>query len=222
MKDPLCNLSGAMTIVEKVYLKWMFDDLKLSKITGFLFSDNSRMINIHKKCGWITVDVVPIKKIFTGEETSWEEITTKSNNENVERYFNNKKIGCIGNGGYDKKNNSSRLDNMMKDPLCNFPNAMTIVEKVYLKWMFDDLKLSKITGFLFSDNSKMIKLHKKCGWITTDVIPIKKISAGGETRWEEITTKPNDENVERYFNKIELTRENIMKNFDDIKYKLLV
>ena len=47
-------------------------------------------------------------------------------------YFNNKKIGCIGNGGYDKKNNSSRLDNMMKDPLCNLPNAMTIVEKVYL------------------------------------------------------------------------------------------
>ena len=92
-------------------------------------------------------------------------------------YFNNKKIGCIGNGGYDKKNNSSRLDNMMKDPLCNLPGAMTIVEKVYLKWMFDDLKLSKITGFLFSDNSRMLNIHKKCGWITVDVVPIKKIFA---------------------------------------------
>ena len=49
-----------------------------------------------------------------------------------------------------------------------------------------------------------------------------EISTGKEIRWEEITTKPNDENIERYFNKIELTRENIMKNFDDIKYKLLV
>ena len=137
-------------------------------------------------------------------------------------YFDNKKIGCIGNGGYDEKNNSSRLDNMMKDPLCNLPGAMTIVEKVYLKWMFDDLKLSKITGFLFSDNSRLIKIHKKCGWITTDVVPIKKIFMGEETSWEEITTKSNDENVERYFNKIELTRENIMKNFDDIKYKQLV
>ena len=137
-------------------------------------------------------------------------------------YFNNKKIGCIGNGGYDKKNNSSRLDNMMKDPLCNLPGAMTIVEKVYLKWMFDDLKLSKITGFLFSDNSRMIKIHKKCGWITTDVVPIKKIFTEEETRWEEIITKSNNENVERHFNKIELTRENIMKNFDDIKYRLLV
>ena len=137
-------------------------------------------------------------------------------------YFDNKKIGCIGNGGYDKKNNSSRLDNMMKDPLCNLPGAMTIVEKVYLKWMFDDLKLSKITGFLFSDNSRMMKIHKKCGWITIDVVPIKKIFTGEETSWEEITTKYNDENVERYFNKIELTRENIMKNFDDIKYKQLV
>jgi len=137
-------------------------------------------------------------------------------------YFDNKKIGCIGNGGYDKKNNSSRLDNMMKDPLRNLPGAMTIVEKVYLKWMFDDLKLSKITGFLFSDNSRMMKIHKKCGWITIDVVPIKKIFTGEETSWEEITTKYNDENVERYFNKIELTRENIMKNFDDIKYKQLV
>ena len=137
-------------------------------------------------------------------------------------YFDNKKIGCIGNGGYDEKNNSSRLDNMMKDPLCNLSGAMTIVEKVYLKWMFDDLKLSKITGFLFSDNSRMINIHKKCGWITVDVVPIKKIFTEEETRWKEITTKPNNENVERYFNKIELTRENIMKNFDDIKYRLLV
>ena len=137
-------------------------------------------------------------------------------------YFDNKKIGCIGNGGYDEKNNSSRLDNMMKDPLCNLPGAMTIVEKVYLKWMFDDLKLSKITGFLFSDNSRMLNIHKKCGWITVDVVPIKKIFTEEETRWEEITTKSNNENVERYFNKIELTRENIMKNFDDIKYRLLV
>ena len=137
-------------------------------------------------------------------------------------YFDNKKIGCIGNGGYDEKNNSSRLDNMMKDPLCNLSGAMTIVEKVYLKWMFDDLKLSKITGFLFSDNSRMINIHKKCGWITVDVVPIKKIFTEEETRWEEITTKSNNENVERYFNKIELTRENIMKNFDDIKYRLLV
>ena len=134
-------------------------------------------------------------------------------------YFDNKKIGCIGNGGYDEKNNSSRLDNMMKDPLCNLPGAMTIVEKVYLKCMFDDLKLSKITGFLFSDNSRMINIHKKCGWITVDVVPIKKIFTEEETRWEEITTKQNNENVERYFNIIELTRENLMKNFDDIKYK---
>ena len=68
----------------------------------------------------------------------------------------------------------------------------------------------------------MVNIHKKCGWITTDVVPIKKIFMGEETSWEEITTKSNDENVERYFNKIELTRENIMKNFDDIKYKQLV
>ena len=35
-------------------------------------------------------------------------------------YVNGEKIGCIGNGGYYIEKNSSRLDNMMKDPTCEF------------------------------------------------------------------------------------------------------
>ena len=61
-------------------------------------------------------------------------------------YVNGEKIGCIGNGGYYIEKNSSRLDNMMKDPTCKIRGIMTIIEKVYLKWMFDYFQLSKMVN----------------------------------------------------------------------------
>ena len=54
-----------------------------------------------------------------------------------------------------------------------------------------------------------------------DVVPIQKISTKEYTRWEKITSKSDDMNVERYFNLIELTRENLMRNFDNIEYQFL-
>lgn len=147
--------------------------------------------------------------------------------ENPERilfmiYFNNKKIGNIGTAVYDKTTNSARLDNMMKDPSCNYPGIMTVVEKVYLRWMFEGLKLSKITGFLFSDNKKMMNIHKKCGWITIDVVPVEQKKMEDGTKWEEKKSKSNDKPVERYFNIIELTKESLMENFGAIKFKILM
>lgn len=147
--------------------------------------------------------------------------------ENPERilfmiYFNNKKIGNIGTAIYDKTTNSARLDNMMKDPNCNYPGIMTVVEKSYLKWMFDGLKLAKITGFLFSDNIKMMNIHKKCGWVTVDVVPVKRISTKEGSRWEKTESKSYNEVPERYFNIIELMRKNLMKNFGNIEFKILM
>ncbi len=146
-------------------------------------------------------------------------------------------------GGFDEKNNSSQLDNMMKDPTFKIPGIMTIVEKVYLKWMFDCFELSKIVGYLFSDNERMMNIHKKCGWVLIDTVPLKKVFHEEGIRWEEIlddsglpklnalydSSSPvtanyppvrrkgiqNDSNnqiAERYFNIIELTRKNLMKN----------
>lgn len=137
-------------------------------------------------------------------------------------YVDNKKIGNIGTALYDEKINSASLDNMMKDPNYTYPGIMTIVEKAYLKWMFDGLKLSKITGFLFSDNYKMMSIHKKCGWIILKVIPVKHIITKDGSRWEKIASKSSNEVAERYFNIIELTRENLMKNFGNIEYKIFV
>ena len=144
--------------------------------------------------------------------------------ENPERvlfiiYLNNTKIGCIGHGGFDEKNNSSQLDNMMKDPTCKISGIMTVVEKVYLNWMFDFFNLSKITGYLFSDNERMMNIHKECGWVLVGDVPIKKNSYDDCTRWEEIKNFSNNENAERYFNIIEIRKENLMKNFNKIEYE---
>ena len=137
-------------------------------------------------------------------------------------YVENRKIGIISTAEYDEKTNSAILDTMMKDPTYKLPGLMTTIEKVYLKWMFDELNLSKITGFLFSDNKKMMGIHQKCGWAIIDIVPIQKISTDEGTKWEKISSKLDNMKAERYFNLIELTRENLMKHFDNIEYQILV
>ena len=133
--------------------------------------------------------------------------------------MDNKKIGCIGHGGYNEKENSSQLDNMMKDPSCNISGIMTIVEKVYLKWMFEFFELSKITGYLFSDNEKMMRVHLECGWKLIDKVPIKKKIENECSVWE-ICKESSNEKIERYFNIIELEKENLLENFQKIEYKV--
>ena len=137
-------------------------------------------------------------------------------------YVENRKIGIISTAEYDEKTNSAILDTMMKDPTYKLPGLMTTIEKVYLKWMFDELNLSKITGFLFSDNKKMMNIHQKCGWAIIEIVPIQKISTDEGTKWEKISSKLDNMKAERYFNLIELTRENLMKHFDNIEYQILV
>ena len=129
------------------------------------------------------------------------------------------KIGNIGTSTYDEKTNSASLDNMMKEPTYDFPGLMTVIEKVFLRWMFDELNLSKITGFLFSDNEKMMNVHKKCGWRIIETVPIEQNKINGILKWQE--TKTKNEKTKRYFNKIELTKENLMKNFGNIEFKIL-
>ena len=75
-------------------------------------------------------------------------------------YVDNQKIGIISTSEYDEDTNSAILDTMMKDPKFELPGLMTTIEKVYLKWMFDGLKLEKIRGVLFSDNL-LISLIRK-------------------------------------------------------------
>ena len=137
-------------------------------------------------------------------------------------YFNGKKIGNIGTDLFNKKENSAELDNMMKDPQCKERGIMTIVEKVYLKWMFDYLKLSKICGRLFTDNFKMLNAHLSCGWKIIDISPLKKEMVEDGWTWKEQKLNPKDEIAERYFHVIELRRDDLMEKIGDIEYEILL
>jgi len=136
-------------------------------------------------------------------------------------YLDGKKVGNIGTDMFNENENSVELDNMMKDPNCQESGLMTIVEKVYLKWMFDNLKLSKICGRLFTDNFRMLNAHLACGWKIIDISPLKKELTDEGWIWKKTKLQSEDEFGERYFHVIELTREDLMKKFGGIEYEIL-
>jgi len=121
-------------------------------------------------------------------------------------YLNGKKIAHVGTFRYSEKTNSAELDNMIRGVRGSHPGLMQKVEKIVLKWMFEDLKLSKIEGRLFSDNYKMLKVHNICGWLTVGNIPLKRIVTKDGWKWKETKLKPG-EYPARYFLKIELPKE---------------
>ncbi len=137
-------------------------------------------------------------------------------------YFDDQKVGNIGTDLFNEKENSVELDNMMKDPNCLERGLMTTVEKVYLKWMFDYLKISKICGRLFTDNFRMLNAHLKCGWKIIDVCPLHKEITNDGWTWKETKLKSNEDVGERYFHIIELTKEDLMEKMGDIEYEILL
>lgn len=136
-------------------------------------------------------------------------------------YYDGKIVGNIGTNLYDKKTNTAELDNMMKDPNCHIPGIMTTVEKVYLMWMFNVLKLSMIKGRLFSDNVRMMNVHLKCGWVNVGVSPLKKEITKEGWNWIPNESELQDKVAERYLNLIELSKIDLMKKFENVKYEIL-
>ena len=63
-------------------------------------------------------------------------------------------------------------------------------------------------------------IHEKCGWIITDVVPLKLTKTKDGSKWEKL--KSSEEITERHFNIIELSKENLLENIGDIEYKILV
>ena len=134
-------------------------------------------------------------------------------------YVNGKMVGNIGIDKYNDNLNSAELENFMKDPNFDFPGLMTIIERPFLKWMFECLKLSKISTHIFSDNYKMLNIHTRCGgWVTTKAIPLKKIITNDGWIWEEMKIENIDEIGERYYHELELTKENLMRHYEKIDY----
>jgi len=136
--------------------------------------------------------------------------------------IDDKLVAHMGVDKYNEKTNVAELENYIKDPTYNFPGLITIVERPFLKWMFDYLKLSKIVTHVFSDNYKIINVHLRCGgWTISKAIPLKRIDIPDGWKWEKTELKSPDEIAERYFLEMEITRDNLMKNFGDTKFEIL-
>jgi len=78
---------GIMEFVEKRFIKWVFDEFNVSQIKGYIFSDNYKTIRMHEKCGFLTLDAIPLKRKFTTDGWIWEKIKLSSQEEYGERYF---------------------------------------------------------------------------------------------------------------------------------------
>ena len=56
-----------------------------------------------------------------------------------------KKIGHIGVNRYIQKNNSAAIDNVLRGIRKDYPGLMKNASIAIMKWMFDELGLTKIT-----------------------------------------------------------------------------
>lgn len=188
-------------------------------ITLSIINDSEDTVKLLTRCrmayrNWFGTDF----EISESKTKNWiNEGILKNNDRSLFTIFvDDQKIGVIGTIRYDKKENSVALDAMMKDPNFIFPGLMETVEKVFLRWMFEELKVTKITGYLFQDNKRMMHVHKKCGWKKVNEIPLKLTKTEEGTKWEKIH---NNEKSERIFDEIELVYKGLMRNFGDIKFE---
>jgi len=78
---------GVMGFIEKFFLKWIFDEFNVSWVKGYVFSDNARTIRLHEKCGWLTLDSIPLKREFSKDGWAWVKTNLSSPEEYAERYF---------------------------------------------------------------------------------------------------------------------------------------
>ncbi|MGI0011218.1 MAG: GNAT family N-acetyltransferase [Nitrosopumilaceae archaeon] len=78
---------GLMEKVTKNIIQWVFDDLRFEKIRLRVFSDNYKAINLYERCHMVTVDAIPLKRIFTNDGWKWEPAVVKEN-QYAERYHN--------------------------------------------------------------------------------------------------------------------------------------
>ncbi len=129
--------------------------------------------------------------------------------------FDDKKIAQYGINSYDESDNSVWLGDLIKGESNIAPGIMEYVDKEFIKWVFDTLKVSTIKGKVFSDNFRTFNLHDKAGGVMIDSVPLKKIHTEDGWRWGKMELKSEEEYGERYFNIIEITKKRLMEKLKD-------
>jgi len=78
---------GVMEYIETFLLKWVHDEFNVSWVKGYVFSDNFRTIRLHEKCGWLTLNAIPLKREFSKDGWKWVHTHLSSSEEYGERYL---------------------------------------------------------------------------------------------------------------------------------------
>ena len=126
--------------------------------------------------------------------------------------LDNKKIGQIGLDRYVLDDNSIDVTGTLKDPSIKDHRIMGHAQKALCEWSFDYLNVSKIIIRVFSDNYRKINLCERCGALTVNSIPMKKIVENGHPKWIELESEKDEEIAERYLNIMEIKKENFKKD----------
>ena len=127
-------------------------------------------------------------------------------------FLNGEKIGHIGTYRYNVEQNSAEIDNVVRAIRDKVKGLMEQVTNFLLDWMFTELKLSKVTLKVFSDNFKAINLYERCGMLTVGMIPLERITTNDGWKWSEIKTLDKNEFADRYFSIMEVTKDSYFAN----------
>ena len=121
-----------------------------------------------------------------------------------------KKVGHIGLSDYDKKAKSVSIRSVVKGENIVFPRLMEIVSKGLLDYSFEKLDILKIKIRVFSDNFKAINLYERCGLLTINSVPMRRVFTEEGWTWKECSIEYNNNHyAERNMNIMEIYRNNV-------------
>lgn len=120
-------------------------------------------------------------------------------------------IGQYGISRYNEEENSAEPDYAVKGVKIKSPLMMEKIEKALMKWMYEDLNLSLLRMRLFCDNVRSLNWHERCGMVTVDVQPMKRVFTEDGWNWQSTEMKTEDDYPERYLAIMEMTKEEYLK-----------
>ncbi len=77
------DFPGMMTAACKKLTLWGFDNLGIKKLYLTVFADNQRATTLYKRCGFVELEKIPLKKVTREGGIYWEEA---GKNDKIQRY----------------------------------------------------------------------------------------------------------------------------------------
>ena len=94
-------------------------------------------------------------------------------------------VGHIGLSGMNFETNTVRIYSVMRGVKDKCPGIMRTVIEFLKFWCKEQLSAQFIDLLVLSDNTKAIRLYKKCGFYVSSIVPLRRIEHNGEINWIE-------------------------------------